>query len=213
MNARLGWLVMESPNLIWSAICYIHRDPNKAFVAPANAILLSMFTLHYANRSIIYPLSISLDAKPLPIRVFFAALIICSINGYLQCANLCLFQAYPLEYHWSLRFVVGVMIWFLGFYVNISSDRTLINLRSSSPSKAYKIPYGGLFEFVSCANFFGEMMEWFGYAIAANSYTSMVFFIYTCSNLIPRALMQHKWYLQKFENYPSNRKAVFPFLL
>jgi len=35
----------------------------------------------------------------------------------------------------------------------------------------------------------------------------------TFNNLIPSALSHHEWYLQKFDDYPSERRAVFPFVL
>jgi 3-oxo-5-alpha-steroid 4-dehydrogenase 1 len=33
------------------------------------------------------------------------------------------------------------------------------------------------------------------------------------SNLCITAVRSHKWYKQEFPNYPTNRKAVIPFLL
>lgn len=35
----------------------------------------------------------------------------------------------------------------------------------------------------------------------------------TAGNLIPRALQTQRWYEQKFVDYPSDRKALVPFLL
>ncbi|RZP06573.1 MAG: hypothetical protein EVA44_02745 [Flavobacteriales bacterium] len=31
-------------------------------------------------------------------------------------------------------------------------------------------------------------------------------------DLIPRALNHHQWYKNYFSDYPTNRKAIFPFL-
>eukprot|EP00660_Eupelagonema_oceanica_P014850 gene14850-biopygen37094 len=40
-------------------------------------------------------------------------------------------------------------------------------IRADSPETVpYKIPYGGAFEYVSGANFFGEIVEWYGWGIA-----------------------------------------------
>ena len=41
------------------------------------------------------------------------------------------------------------------------------NLRKPG-DKAYYIPRGGCFELVSGANFLGEIIEWFGFAIAVS---------------------------------------------
>jgi len=37
--------------------------------------------------------------------------------------------------------------------------------------------------------------------------------VWTIANLVPRALAHHKWYNEHFENYPAERKAIFPFIL
>lgn len=96
--------------------------------------------------------------------------------------------------------------------INLHSDHVLRSLRSGN-DKSYKIPYGGLFHYVSCANFFGEIVEWFGYFIMTQSPHAFGFVIFAIGNLAPRALQHHRWYLEKFEDYPKNRKAIFPFIL
>jgi len=77
----------------------------------------------------------------------------------------------------------------------------------------YSIPKGGIFEYVSCANYAGEILEWLAYSVACKNFAAVSFLSFTLSNLIPRALCHHKWYSQKFEDYPKRRKAVIPFLL
>jgi len=37
-----------------------------------------------------------------------------------------------------------------------------------------------------------------------------VFLIWVIANLFPRALSHHKWYKEKFSDYPKNRKAIIP---
>lgn len=77
----------------------------------------------------------------------------------------------------------------------------------------YKIPHGGLFQYISCANFFGEIIEWLGYAIASSSLAGWAFLVFVCANLIPRGMAHHQWYLDKFkDDYPKNRYAVIPFV-
>jgi 3-oxo-5-alpha-steroid 4-dehydrogenase 1 len=44
----------------------------------------------------------------------------------------------------------------------------LRNLRKPGDT-GYYIPKGGMFEYVSGANFFGEILEWTGFAIASGS--------------------------------------------
>ena len=67
--------------------------------------------------------------------------------------------------------------------------------------------------YVSCPNYLGELMEWGGYALMVWSLPALSFFIWTLVNLIPRALDHHRWYKEKFEDYPSDRRALIPFLI
>jgi len=74
---------------------------------------------------------------------------------------------------------------------------------------------GGMFEYVSGANFFGEAVEWLGYAIVADSLPAWGFFITTCVNTGARAMAHHNDYVNvKFKGtYPPSRKAFIPFIL
>jgi steroid 5-alpha reductase family enzyme len=91
---------------------------------------------------------------------------------------------------------------------------------------------GGLFEYVSGANFLGEIIEWLGFALASDSLPGWAFAFYVVCNIGrcvvncktadvftrlsagPRALHHHKWYQQQFgKSYPAGRKALVPFVL
>ncbi|KAI3474712.1 hypothetical protein Pfo_029897 [Paulownia fortunei] len=109
------------------------------------------------------------------------------------------------------RLAAGAVVFVGGAVVNIWSDNLLMGLKEGDGG--YKIPRGGLFEWISCPNYFGEILEWLGWALMTWSWAGFGFFAYTCANLVPRAGANHKWYLEKFgEDYPKNRKAVVPFL-
>ena len=70
-----------------------------------------------------------------------------------------------------------------------------------------------MFKFVSAAIYFGEIVEWFGFAIATWSYAGLVFAVCTAFNLVPRAVQHHEWYKNEFKDeYPRERNAVFPLL-
>lgn len=93
---------------------------------------------------------------------------------------------------------------------------------------SYQIPYGLWFTSVSCANFFGEIVEWVGYAMVVTSSTALSpysatllspsataalsFVLYVLSNLLPRAAAHHRWYEVQFGDAYRRlkRKAVLP---
>lgn len=77
----------------------------------------------------------------------------------------------------------------------------------------YKIPYGGMFNFVSAGNYASEILEWAGYAVAAGgALPATAFAVFAFANLSPRGWQHHQWYLKKFPDYPRSRKAVIPFI-
>ncbi|VDK55639.1 unnamed protein product [Anisakis simplex] len=206
--ARLAWLLQEVPSLI-IPLCYV-ITAFESLSAP-NFVIISLFIIHYAQRSLVYSFLIK-GGKPTPVHLFLGGLLFCTVNGYIQGVWQTRYVQYDTFWLTKPITCIGISVFVLGALVNIQSDAILRNLRRPG-EKGYKIPKGGLFEYCSSANYFGELIEWIGYALAAQTLPSLTFAVFTFCNLAPRALYHHKWYLQKFEDYPKNRKAIIPFLL
>ena len=117
-----------------------------------------------------------------------------------------------MDWVYDIRFIAGSILFLTGMVINIRSDNILLSLRKSS-ANGYAIPKGGLFRYVSCPNFLGEIIEWAGFALMTWSIAALAFSILTAVNLIPRALDHHKWYRDRFEDYPRLRKALIPSIL
>ena len=73
-------------------------------------------------------------------------------------------------------------------------------------------PQGGAFELVSGANFFGEILEWAGFALAAGTLPAAAFAAFTFCNIAPRGAQHHAWYVRTFKDYPKGRRAVIPWV-
>ena len=109
-------------------------------------------------------------------------------------------------------FIIGVIIFLTGFIINVHSDHIVRNLRKPGDT-AFHVPYGGMFKYVTSANYFGEFTEWVGWALLTFSWAGLVFAIWTFANLAPRANALRKWYIEKFgEEFPKNRKRMIPFI-
>lgn len=210
INAKLGWIIMESPNLIFALPLFVFFGKNGYHDNLVNILLFSLYQLHYVNRTIIYPFKMK-SKNPMPISVMMMAFFFTTSNSIIQSGALG--STYKYDSSWLLdpRFIVGVILFFFGFYFNIHSDNLLRNLRKEG-EKGYKIPTGGLFDYVTSANYFAEIVEWFGFAIACWNSAAFCFSFYVFANLTPRAVSHHQWYLQKFDDYPKNRKIIFPFI-
>ena len=173
-------------------------------------LLLAPFTLHYLNRSLLYPLSVS-RGRPLPLLASGSAFLFTSYNGVLQ--SHFLLSLTRLEDLQPAFSVLGVLTFAWGMFVNIQSDNILLSLRREGES-GYKIPHGGMFRFVSSPNYLGEITEWLGYAMIAQTAASLWFALFSLTFLGWRAVKTHQWYQDKFKSeYPPDRKAFIPFIL
>jgi 3-oxo-5-alpha-steroid 4-dehydrogenase 1 len=100
----------------------------------------------------------------------------------------------------------------IGLVINFQSDLILIKLRQPGET-GYKLPTGGFFRWLSCSNYFGELLEWTGWALATWSLPGLAFAVWGAANLVPRAVSHHRWYQEKFPNYPRERRALLPGVL
>ncbi|XP_073401216.1 3-oxo-5-alpha-steroid 4-dehydrogenase 2 isoform X1 [Dendrobates tinctorius] len=203
--AKWGWLIQELPSFLIPFVAILY---NQSF-ATVGSKLLFMFCGHYFQRTFIF--SALTRGRHIPLFIVVLAFIFCSYNGFLQSHCMIYVAEYPNDWYMDIRFQIGLAIFIFGMGINIHSDHILRKLRKPS-EVSYKIPQGGMFNFVSGANFFGEIVEWYGYAIATWSLPAFAFAVFTTVSIGPRAYHHHKFYLQKFKDYPRNRKAVIPFI-
>ncbi len=208
IDNKLGWFIMEFFVLV-VLFFFLYKGTNT--ISLVNGIIVSLFALHYINRSIIFPLRIKTNGKKMPVTITLMAMCFNLMNGFLIGYYLGEFVVYPLEWLQTPQFIIGTFIFAVGMVINWQSDNTLIHLRKPGET-GYKIPQKGLFRYVSCPNLLGEVIEWGGFAILTWSLPGLAFFVWTFANLVPRAVSHHKWYQEKFPDYPKERKAVFPFI-
>ncbi|XP_028410156.1 3-oxo-5-alpha-steroid 4-dehydrogenase 1-like [Dendronephthya gigantea] len=214
VNASVAWLLQEAPAFIVPVLLLCMSDDKKEIatlqVSP-NVVILSMFLLHYFRRSFIYPFWIK-NTAPSPITIFISSFVFCACNGYMQGEYHVHCARYHEEWFYTYQFVLGSLLFFVGFVINTYGDYVVTHLRKPGET-GHKIPRGGLFEYISCPNFFGEIVEWGGYALASSSFVAFAFFFNSAIVVGARALYHHSFYYKKFEDYPKNRKALIPFIL
>lgn len=210
INNKLGWFLMEVPSLIIFTGLILK---GKAYTDNIILVASIMWISHYFHRSILFPFRLKTKGKKMPVLIMSFAIIFNAINAGLNGYYFAyLSKGYASSWLTDPRFIIGVLLFVLGFFINQYHDRILLKLRKSSRN-GYKIPYGGWFKYVSCPNFFGEIIEWTGFVLVAWNLPALSFLVWTIANLIPRAISHHKWYRSHFEDYPKNRKAIFPWIL
>jgi len=199
---------MEAVPPILFLVYYIIGNRQSNLVA---LVFLLIWEIHYTHRAFIYPLKIR-GKKQIPVVIVLMGMVFNGFNAYIQGRFLFLLSPiHTTDWFVTPMFISGTLIFLIGFVVNLNSDHILRNLRKPGET-GYKIPYNGLFRWVSCPNYLGELLEWAGWAILTWSFAGLFFFLWTAANLVPRAYSHHHWYLEKFPEYPKNRKAIFPYI-
>lgn len=207
--ARAGWVIMESPAVLWFAAVYAAGD-HRGETVPL--VLLCLWQWHYLQRTLLFPLHMRASGKRMPLLVVGLAIGFNLLNGYVNARWISQLGSYSPDWLRDPRFVAGTVVFATGWWINVSADRALFRLRGPG-ERGYAIPRGGLYEWVSCPNYLGETIEWCGWALATWSFAGLAFAVYTAANLVPRALDHHRWYRDRFADYPPRRKAIVPFLL
>jgi 3-oxo-5-alpha-steroid 4-dehydrogenase 1 len=208
VSNRLGWLLMELPVLV---VLFLFLLPAAKTISAASWVLIGLFCLHYFNRVFIFPFRLRTKGKKMPLVIVLSAVFFNIMNGFSLGYFFSHFANYTSEWFTDIRFIAGIILFFTGLYINWKADDMLIHLRKPGET-GYKIPKGWLFEKISCPNLFGELVEWTGFAILCWNLPGFTFLIWTAANLIPRALSHHRWYKEKFVDYPAERKAIIPYL-
>ena len=207
ISSQLGWFVMEIISPVMFAYFFLVGDTEKNWVM---WVFFICWVGHYTNRSIIYPLRQKNSAK-MPLSIALFAFLFNVINGFVNGYFLGSIQSYTMDYLSNWNFILGVILFLIGMRINMQSDTILLSLRSKN--KRYQIPKGGFFKYISYPNYFGEILEWTAFALMTWSWAGFSFMIWTMANLVPRAIKGHEWYHQQFDDYPKDRKAIFPFFL
>ena len=210
IDNKLAWIVMELPALLVCPLIFYLSTNEKSILT---SFFIFLWLVHYFNRTIIYPNRILTKKKKMPLIIAMLAFIFNLVNGYINGYYFGFIDfSYSLEWVYTPQFIIGSILFIVGFLINTSSDSILINLRKKNTNE-YTIPRKGLFNYISCPNFFGEIIEWLGFAVMTWSIAGLAFFLWTFFNLFSRALSHHTWYKNTFNDYPKNRKAVFPFII
>ena len=152
----------------------------------------------------------------MPLAIILMGAVFNTLNAFIQGGWLFYvspLERYPLSWLGSLPFVTGTVVFFGGMFINVQSDHIIRNLRKPGDTAHY-LPQGGMFRYVTSANYFGEFMEWTGFAILTWSWAGAVFALWTFANLAPRAARIYDLYNKEFpDELDTNKvKRMLPFI-
>lgn len=209
---KIGWILMEAPIFVTMLALYLDSD---RIGEPAIIIITLLFLTHYLQRTFIFPLLIRGKNK-MPLSIIALGMTFNFTNAYMQGYWLYYLspkEMYTVEWLTTPQFIIGTIIFIVGMVINLHSDYIIRHLRKPGDNAHY-IPMRGMFKYVSSANYYGEILEWTGFAILTWSLPGVVFLLWTCANLIPRANFLYHKYAEEFgeEFTKLKRKRIFPFI-
>ncbi|MBR4219382.1 MAG: DUF1295 domain-containing protein [Bacteroidales bacterium] len=221
INNKIAWFLMEFPIFLAMLILW-YFSPHR--MEATSIVFLLIFETHYFQRSLIFPWLMKGKKSQMSLVVMFMGIAFNVLNAMMQGYWL-FYEAYnvnpPAQFvqagaKWfcSWQFVLGLVLFIIGFVINLRSDYIIRHLRKDDNDTKHYLPKGGMFEYVTSANYFGELTEWLGFAILTWSVSGLVFFIWTFANLVPRANSIYKRYRQEFaeEMEGKSLKRVIPFI-
>ncbi len=222
INNKLAWFLMEFPIFLAMIIIWL-ASPHRFDLVPM--VFLLIFETHYFQRSLVFPWIMKGKNSKMPLGIMFMGIAFNILNAMMQ-GYWIFFESYKCQYTvfglsytdtawlWSPQFIIGTLIFLAGFYTNLRSDYIIRHLRKDDSDTKHYLPSGFMFEYVTSANYLGELMEWLGFAILTWSISGLVFFIWTFANLVPRANSLYKRYKSEFgeEMERKHLKRIFPFI-
>ncbi len=217
VSNRLGWILMEAPAFLLMLLLYLHWQANLSpFTSHLSPFLfLLLFELHYFHRSFIFPFLLRGKSR-MPLAIVFMGALFNSLNAFMQAGwlfKLAPQGLYTASWLSSPQFIVGTIVFFAGMAINMHSDYVIRHLRKPGDTNHY-LPSRGLYRYVTSANYFGEFIEWCGFAILTWSLSGAVFALWTFANLAPRAHRIYKRYLSEFPDQMAARprKRMIPYV-
>lgn len=218
LNPKLGWWLMEIPATAVFVYFFLTSDSSQWQVT--TLLLGGLWMLHYGNRGWFFPLSIRVapgTKSSFSVMVMSMGMFVTAIHAYLNAEWFTRLGTH-LTPDWlsDPRFIAGLCVYAVGLFLILTSEYVVRNLRSANPAPdepKYKIPQGFGYNWVSSPQYLGELIAWAGFAILTWGLPGVMIFLISAGNLVPRAFATHKWYHEKFSDYPSNRKALIPYVL
>ena len=202
-------------------------------------VMAAFWVAHFFHRGLIHPLLMRYSAATVELGICVGGMLPnCIFSAAMALHVSCI--AYSASYFYDARFIVGVVVFVVGFVGNRWADMHLRSLREQQGEQGhqqaawtttaaaatttttmtttrrshYVLPTEGLFRLCFCPNYFFEFLEWCGFAILTSSLVGVVFALFGLSTFLPRSLATKKWYLGKFpDTADPSKAALVPWIL
>ena len=150
----------------------------------------------------------------MPIDITAMGVLFNVINAFLIGYDLFYLHAdiYTEAWFTTPSFIGGCLLFFGGMLINLHADHVIRNLRPAGDTRHY-LPQKGIYHYVTSGNYFGELVEWTGFALLTQSTAAWIFVLWTFANLAPRAYAIRNRYREEFgREAVGSRKCLIPYI-
>ncbi|MBL8102222.1 MAG: DUF1295 domain-containing protein [Anaerolineales bacterium] len=202
ISTRAGMVILYSAPLaalVVSALSYLSSPTTIQWI-----VFASVF-IHFAKRVLE---SLFLHKYSGPISLFTTLM----IAGFYSLAAFIIgwLNRTPLQ-SMDTWFYLGMAFFVLGIIGNFIQHKKLSDLRKDSME--YKIPSGGLFDYVVCPHYLFEIITWLGIFLLSRHLGTFLVLLFIAAYLSTRSIRTLAWYREKFKDFPADRKGIIPFVL
>lgn len=230
VSSRTGMLMLYSPAcLIASFFLFCKLDwPHASILLHKSGLLqlsiISQLPTKASIRLLVLTVAVALHFSKRVIEVLFihrysggmaidSVVLISFIYSFLAACLLYVMQISESLPSPSMNLMpLGILLFIVGMSGNLYHHYLLSRLRKDG-AKGYRIPQGGLFEFVVCPHYLFEIIDFVGLAFISQTAFGFCTATTVSLYLLGRSLSTREWYVKKFEGFPSHRKALIPFLI
>ena len=163
ISNKLAWILMEAPVFVVMCVMWFYSERR---FEPVIFTFFLFFQIHYFQRAFIFPLLLKGKSK-MPLAIMSMGVLFNLLNGYMQgkwIFYLAPETMYQADWFTSPWFIIGTLLFFAGMLLNWQSDYIIRPLRKPGDTRHY-LPQKGMYRYVTSANYFGEIVEWAGWAI------------------------------------------------
>ena len=217
LDPRLGWWLMELPcSSVFIITFFFVGGPQSR--KPVPRLFASVYLMHYLYRGWLFPAFINRHGSAgtnFSIVPAVGSWIVTITHAYLNAKWFSTFGK-KLNWEWikSKWFFIAAATYYCGLGLTIWHDHILRNLRPCPSGQRYCVPHGALFEWITSAQYFSELVAWLGFWMMSCGPNGAFIFFVSLANLIPRSHSTHDWYLERFgdEYEDLGRYRLVPFL-
>lgn len=198
-------LYASRPSFIYGSL-----GPKTSF-SSSQQLFIILFAAHFVKRELETIFVHKFSRPTMPLQSIFKNSLyywaFAAVIGY----PLCHPKFTPPESPMQVKTGAAVMI--MNEIMNFAVHLQLSRMRKGDGDQARTFPGGPLFQFVSCPNYFHEVMSWVGFSIGTNLLSSWLFTAVGLAQMTEWSLKKHRGYVKADPAAMKRKKSIIPFVI